>query len=582
MLLLSWATATYGLLKDAYDTAGIPHFGGDRVSVWGINRRSCWERPHVLAACSEEVVMVTHNVAEEKRQATAVQESDGWFRVAFENASIGMALTSESGQFISTNRAFCEMLGYPAGELDGTYFRDITHPEDQADSEHRLRRLVSGEVEVAYWEKRYLHADGHTVWARLSVTPVRDPEGGLLCFVAQMEDITAYREAEAALAASEERFRQAFETAAAGMALVSVENGQFLRVNQAGCEMLGYSEKELLDLTIQDVTDPDDREESFTRFHRVITGEVPSSRAKLRYLRRDGSTAYGIVSTALVRDSDGRPLHMVVNVVDITEQVEAEKRLTDLLASKDEFIASVSHELRTPLSAVLGFAELLRDEMASLSPAERMEMIQSIAEQSVDLTNIVEDLLVAARVDTDALTVVRVPVDLRAQTAQVLEALDSGTEVAHIEVSGRTVRALGDPARVRQILRNLISNALRWGGERIQVTIDSRDSSARLAVADNGPGVPPDQRDRIFEPYHRSHHKKGLTASIGLGLAVSRQLARLMDGDLTYSYHQGQSIFELALPQAPTKATPFTREDRTQQDILGSDPPRWSPGVLGS
>lgn len=526
--------------------------------------------------------MVAHDVADSSHKARSLREPDERFRAAFEHASIGMALTSESGRFISTNGAFCEMLGYPAGELDDTYFRDITHPDDQPDSEDKLRGLVSGDVDVAHWEKRYVHADGHAVFARLSVAPVRDPDGGFLYFVTQMEDITAYREAAAALVASEEQFRQVFETSAAGMALVSVENLRFLRVNPAGCEMLGYSEQELLALTIQDITDPEDWEESSARFHRVITGEVPSSRAQLRYLHSNGSKAHVIVSTALVRDSNGRPLHLVANVVDITEQVKAEQRLIDLLASKDEFVASVSHELRTPISVVLGFSQLLHDEMASFSSAERMEMIQHIAEQSVDLANIVEDLLVAARADVGTLTVVRVPVDLRAQAAQVLEALNFGAEVAHIELTGRTVRALGDPARVRQILRNLISNALRWGGERIEVTIDSGDSSARIAVADNGPGIPPNQRDRIFESYHRAHHKKGLTASIGLGLTVSRQLAHLMDGDLTYSYHQEQSIFELALPQAPTKATPSTRGDRTQRKHAQVRPARGSPGVLGS
>lgn len=502
-------------------------------------------------AYSEYTVTIAHDPVGSGFRARSVQESDERFRAAFDHASIGMALTSESGRFISTNPSFCRTLGYPEGTLDGTHFGDITHPEDRAGSQTKLRMLLSGELEVAHWEKRYLHADGHTVWGRLSVAPVRDIDGRLLYFVAEMEDITAQRKAEEALAASEERFRQAFETAAAGMALVGVENGRLLGVNQAGCEMLRYTEQELLSLTIQDVTHPDDREESLARFRSMFTGEVPSSRAKLRYLRGDGSTAYGIVSAALVRDVNGSPLHMVAAVVDITEQVETEMRLTELLASKDQFIASVSHELRTPLSAVLGFSQLLREEGASLSPEERTEMIQCISQQSIDLANLVEDLLVAARADTDTLIVTRVPVDLRAQTAQVLEALAYDVEVACIGLSGRPVRALGDPARVRQILRNLISNTLRWGGNGIQITLDREDSSAIVAVADDGPGVPEDERERIFEPYHRGHNGRGVTASIGLGLAVSRQLARLMDGDVTYRYHQGQSVFKFALPLAP-------------------------------
>jgi len=130
------------------------------------------------------------------------------------------------------------------------------------------------------------------VLIRLRVAPVKNPDGELDHFVAEMEDITAQWEATAALKASEEQFRQVFETAAAGMALVSIENGRFLRVNPAGCELLGYGEQDLLSMTIQDVTDPEDRAESLDRFRSVVSGETPSSRAQLRYLRGDGSTAH--------------------------------------------------------------------------------------------------------------------------------------------------------------------------------------------------------------------------------------------------------------------------------------------------
>ncbi|MGA8040872.1 MAG: PAS domain S-box protein, partial [Acidimicrobiia bacterium] len=267
---------------------------------------------------------------------------------------------------------------------------------------------------------------------------------------------------------SDRHFHAVFESAASGMALVSPKDGRFLKMNAAGCEMLGYTEHELQSRTIMDVVAPDDREDSMTRFRQVVTGELDSAKSKLHYLRKDGSTAYGLISTALVRDPDGQPLHLVANVVDITEQVEAQDELRGMLDSKDQLIASVSHELRTPLTAVLGFAQLMRSELPSLSPDEQLEIVKSIADQTADLTNIVEDLLVAARADNETLKVAQVSVDLRAQSAQVLEAL-SGEGGHTIELTGPTIRAMGDPARVRQILRNLISNAFRYGGVNIEV-----------------------------------------------------------------------------------------------------------------
>lgn len=236
----------------------------------------------------------------------------------------------------------------------------------------------------------------------------------------------------------------------------------------------------------------------------------------------------------------------MVVVRDITERKAAEHHLQELMRSKDEFIASVSHELRTPLTAVIGFAELLRDADTDLSPAEREEMIGSITEQASDISNIVEDLLVAARTEIDTLHVTQVPVNLRAQLAQVLEASREALS-DRIEIVGESVTALGDPGRVRQIVRNLLTNAVRYGGDHIEVRMHSNGSRAYMQVCDDGPGVPEQDRETIFEPYHRSHATPGQPGSVGLGLTVSRALARLMGGDLTYRYENGTSIFEVTL-----------------------------------
>ncbi len=230
------------------------------------------------------------------------------------------------------------------------------------------------------------------------------------------------------------------------------------------------------------------------------------------------------------------------------EREIARESLRHLLRSKDELIGSISHELRTPLTAVIGYGQILHQDDSGLSADERAEMISTILEESMDLANIVDDLLVAAMAEAGTLSVVNVPVDLRAQAAQVLETWSSeGAE--HIELTGDAIRAGGDPARVRQILRNLISNAFRYGGATIRVNVSSDDSTVRVAVSDDGPGIPPEEREQIFGSYQRASQAPGLTDSLGLGLSISRKLARLMDGDLTYRHHHRESIFELVLPK---------------------------------
>lgn len=228
-------------------------------------------------------------------------------------------------------------------------------------------------------------------------------------------------------------------------------------------------------------------------------------------------------------------------------QQEAEAQLREMLRSKNDFIATIAHELRTPLTAVVGFAQVLQEEGSALSPADRAEMMRILVDQGIDLTNIIDDLLVVAKAEAGTLTVTRVQVDLRAQAAQVLESLGHEA-VGNIKFTGSSTHTTGDPDRVRQILRNLISNALRYGGKRIRVSVSSDDSTAQVIVADNGTGVPAEDQETIFQPYRRAHNTPSLTASMGLGLTVSRQLARLMDGDVTYRRDPGKSIFTLTLP----------------------------------
>lgn len=228
--------------------------------------------------------------------------------------------------------------------------------------------------------------------------------------------------------------------------------------------------------------------------------------------------------------------------------------LEALAHSKDELIASVSHELRTPLTAILGFAEVLRTDSDDLALSERKELLELIVRESEEVAGIIEDLLAAARAEIGQLTVVRVEVNLRAQVAQVLESR-VGQPGLSIEVSADPVLAWGDPARVRQIIRNLISNAARHGGDYCRVQISASHSLARLTVRDDGPGVPDADTEAIFDPYHTVTSEETQPGSVGLGLTLSRRLARLMGGDLTYQREDKHTIFELTLPLAETAKT---------------------------
>jgi signal transduction histidine kinase len=253
----------------------------------------------------------------------------------------------------------------------------------------------------------------------------------------------------------------------------------------------------------------------------------------------------------------------------LTESLKQEVETNhELLASKDALLASVSHELRTPLTGILGFAELIRDTGTEMDESERASMVGAIAAEALDLANLVDDLLTAARSSAGKLTVTISTVELKSLVERVLEA-HTPPPPRTVQVRGGIATAVADPARVRQVIRNLLTNAERYGGDSIQVTIDSDVDQARISVADNGEGVPTsDAAESIFEAYHSAHDPQRRVASVGIGLTISRALARLMHGDLTYRREAGWTIFELLLPgpHATVSSEPATPDVATPPD----------------
>jgi signal transduction histidine kinase len=243
--------------------------------------------------------------------------------------------------------------------------------------------------------------------------------------------------------------------------------------------------------------------------------------------------------------------HLVVQRARSRASLDEMQRLSE---EKDRFLASVSHEIRTPLTSVSGLAHELRDRPQDFGVEEVKDLIGLIADESDELSAIVEDLLVAARTDIDKVNIHAGRLIVGKEAENAMET--SGVSAAL--VGARSAEAWGDAQRVRQILRNLLTNAGRYGGDTIEIRMADNSHWARITVADNGAPIPDLKRREIFEPYvtaHREDHKAG---SIGLGLFISRKLATLMGGSLDY-HHDGEwSMFSLDLPMvAPSGDGPM-------------------------
>lgn len=222
-------------------------------------------------------------------------------------------------------------------------------------------------------------------------------------------------------------------------------------------------------------------------------------------------------------------------------------RLLELSTARQRFLSGVSHELRTPLSSVLGFAAVLAERSDTLTDAERQAFAQLILSESRELSNVVDHYVLAGRLDDSALVIDSSPTDLRRLVDIVLEGLPGQIRNARVDVTGREAVCLADPVRLRQMLRAIINNALAYTTGPISVVVTTENRYAKLKVTDERGQAKIGLQ--VLRPANQP--APASPPPLGIGLAVSRELARLMGGDLHYQVN-GSTVFELALPLHPT------------------------------
>jgi Amt family ammonium transporter len=320
----------------------------------------------------------------------------------------------------------------------------------------------------------------------------------------------------------------------------SAPDGELLAANPALARLLGYDSVPELSRATRSVeafyVDATRRELWLNRISE--DGEVLDFDVELR--RSDGSTVWVQDTAKAVYDKDGNLIYCEGALIDMTDKVKARK-------ARDEFVATVSHELRNPISVLLGLAQELAADYDGFSDEERREMADVMARQADDASWIIEDLLVAYREDMSRVAVFTETFDVMDEIRRVMEGIDAPIR---LELGEGDTRVSADPRRTRQILRNLVTNAVRYGGDDVVVEARSSGNSVEVMVRDSGDPLDPNEAQRIFESYERG---SGLldAKSVGLGLSVARKLAGLMNGYLEYSHDGEYSSFVVTLPAAP-------------------------------
>ncbi len=374
---------------------------------------------------------------------------------------------------------------------------------------------------------------------------------------------------EAALSVSTEEFRLIFELAPIGMTIVTL-NGEFVRANQLYCDLIGYSEAELVGKPFDFLTHPDEITSNQALDESFFNKDNPHLEMEKRYLHKNGNSLYVILRVTLVRDAQDMPLHFLAQVLDITARKRIEQALEEahqqaLEAShlKTQLLANVSHDLRTPLNAILGYTEMLNEGMyGPLSEEQEIPVIEVI-DSTRQLLNFINNLLSQAQIEAGKVTIRPAafsPKELLRDVNTIVAGLATLESISLQSKLGDDVPSelIGDIYWIRQILINLVSNAIKFTKEgTITISIDVNYDKHHwtIMVKDTGVGIPLEAQKRIYDPFWQvdGTTTRGHNGS-GLGLSIVKQLITLMNGEILVESEVGLgTTFIVSLPLIPVE-----------------------------
>ncbi len=474
-----------------------------------------------------------------------------------------------------------QQIGYSDHELENSSssFENNLHPDDKPYVLEYLNNYLNNKIDKYDVEFRLRHKDGSYRWIYARGEALRNETGKPVRMSGSHSDVTKRRLADEALKASEEQYRTLYESMIDAYVAVN-KTGHITQFNKAYSDMLGYSNDELFKLTYKDITPKQWHQFEYEIFKKQVVKKGYSDIYEKEYRRKNGEIFPVELRTYLIKDNDGKPKGMWAIIRDITQrkQIEFElknhrnhleelvkTRTEELLEAKmnaeaanlakSEFLSNMSHELRTPLNAILGFSKILKCQKNITEPQK--EQLTTVFDCGEHLLSLINDILDMSKIEAQKLELTTGEVNLPEILHTVFNINKVKADEKDLEyVLEKNVSlpryVLGDERKLKQIMLNLINNAIKFTDEgRITIRVDfvAAENTFIFEVEDTGIGIPQEKQDEIFKPFIQHTGKRLFAEGTGLGLSITKNLIEMMDGTIALtSEPETGSRFRVEIP----------------------------------
>ena len=499
---------------------------------------------------------------------------------------IGICRTTAgpNAEFVFTNEAFTAMLGYRKEELLGHKFKSLFM--DVRSFRNVLAQLKKHEL-LDKHEVRLRRKKSGTVWMSLSVTVEHDLRGRARFFDFVVEDITRQKEIETDRTRSKELFKVIFDNSAAAIT-VTDRNERVIAWNPFAEQMFEMTREDLFNKPINDLYPAKEWRKIRKlkiRQKGVLSGIIT------QVIKKDGTVLDVDASISLIRDPDGRITGSIGILRDITKQrriremlLKAKMEAEEANTSKSLFLAKMSHELRTPMNSIIGMLDLTFDTNLTDEQRENLKVAKDAAG---NLLRLINDILDLSRAEAGKISIETIEISLAEIVRSVCRGLQVLAQNKGLYLSWNVAQdippiVMGDPVRIRQIIINLVNNAIKFthkGGVVVSVSLQARHEKASdilFAVRDTGIGIPRDKQVRLFEVFSQADDQTARRyGGTGLGLAISKKLSEMMGGRIWIESEDGKgSTFNFVLrlgikegPAAEPAAAPVIAAATSTEDV---------------